>query len=93
MKVKLTRSGGLAGQIMQAEMEWTLPVKEYEALLKVIKGKKLKLTERKKDAFTYTLQRVGKKESTTVVEPVKIPVKYHSFFKVLFASLSANDDK
>lgn len=93
MKIKLTRSGGLAGKIMRAEAEWTLSVKEYESLVKSIKGKRLKTTERKKDAFTYTLQRVGKKESTTIVEPIKIPAKYNSFFKALFASLRTADDE
>jgi hypothetical protein len=93
MKVKLIRSGGLSGKIMHAEVEWTLPGKEYEELISTIRVGKTLPMKRKKDAFTYTLQKKGGKEVMTPIDPGKIPAQYYPLFKELFESLRPDDDK
>ncbi|HXR80087.1 MAG TPA: hypothetical protein VN763_04170, partial [Saprospiraceae bacterium] len=87
MKLRLNRSGGLTGKLMQAEVEWELSEKEYQALVSAVRIEKPSSLKKKKDAFTYSLEKIGTKSTNTVIDPGKVPSQYDSLFKALFESL------
>ena len=71
---------------MQAEVEWDLSAKDYKELVSAVRIEKGSL-KKKKDAFTYTLEKIGTRTSSTVIDTEKIPVEYDPLFKALFESL------
>jgi hypothetical protein len=87
MKLRLNRSGGLTGKLMQAEVEWELSEKDYQKLVSTVRIVKPSSLKKKKDVFTYTLDKIGAKETSTVIDPGKVPSQYDSLFKALFESL------
>jgi hypothetical protein len=93
MKIVLNRTGGLSGKTMSAEAEWKQSRKEFEKLLTTIRRKKIPLKDRKADSYTYTLEISGAEDSSTVIDPNKIPAEYHAFFKTMFESLKAKKGK
>jgi hypothetical protein len=87
MKLRLSRSGGLTGKIMQGEVKCELTEKDYQHLVSSIRIAETSSLRKKKDAFTYTLEKVGTKPASTVIDPEKVPPAYDPIFKALFESL------
>lgn len=86
MQITLTQSGGIAGKKMTASLNSALTDKDWEALIEVIKVDTSE-KNRKRDAFSYTLQKKGDEGSKKNIDIGAIPDVHNDLFKKLFDSL------
>jgi len=88
MKIKLVRSGGIAGKKMSASADHKLTKEEWDELVAASK-KGTSSTRGIKDGFNYVLQNEEDENSKTVIDINAIPEKYERLFKKLFDNLKA----
>lgn len=86
MQITLTQSGGLAGKKLAASLNSTLTDKDWKILIDTIKAN---VTEKskKRDAFSYTLQKKEEEATKTSINISAIPAAYDDLFKKLFEGL------
>lgn len=86
MQITLTQSGGLAGKNLEASLNSSLMDKEWKILMDTIKINAAEKSK-KRDAFSYTLQKKDNKASKTSIDISAIPAAYDELFKKLFDGL------
>ena len=87
MKIKLTKSGGLTGKNLSAEVDWKLTKAEWESLAKSISTQSPKVSKRVKDSFSYQLEVAGKDGKPILFNPNLVPEEYKNLFQALFDGL------
>lgn len=86
MQITLTQSGGLAGKKLAASLNSTLTDKEWKILIDTIKANVAEKSK-KRDAFSYTLQKKEEEATKTSIDISAIPAVYDDLFKKLFDGL------
>lgn len=86
MQITLTQSGGLAGKKLAASLNSTLTDKEWKILIDTIKANVAEKSK-KRDAFSYTLQKKEEEATKTSIDISAIPAAYDDLFKKLFDGL------
>lgn len=88
MKIKLIKAGGIAGKKMSATADANLTAKEWDELIDLIKREPSGAGKRR-DAFSYALQKLNDEESKTPIHIQQVPDKHKALFKTLFENMKA----
>lgn len=86
MQIILTQSGGFAGKKLIASSDSTLTEKDWEDLIDTIKITTID-KNKKRDAFSYTLQKKEEAASKTSIDISALPDAHNKLFKKLFDDL------
>lgn len=88
MKIKLIKAGGIAGKKMSATADADITAQDWDELIDLIK-RETSGAVKKRDAFSYALQKLNDEESKTPIHIQQVPDKYKALFKTLFENMKA----
>lgn len=83
--IRLNKVGGIAGKRSSASVSHAITEAEWNELLQHITIAAPPVSKRKKDAQAYTLQ--ADDETAVLIDPNRVPEKFHALFRALFAGL------
>lgn len=86
MKIKLIKTGGIAGKKMSAVAATNFNQADWDTLIRLIKREE-KGPGKKRDAFNYQLQQDDDDSTKTPIHIQDIPEKYRAVFKELFENM------